>query len=346
MTRVGTGITPPGKTLIIAEVAQAHDGSLGHAHAFIDAIADAGADAAKFQTHIADAESTPDEPWRIKFSPQDDTRFEYWKRMEFKKEHWAGLKKHCDDRGILFLSSAFSFEAVELLKNLDMAAWKVASGEVTNTPLLRAMLDTKKPMLCSTGMSPWAELGSVAELAKSAGVPFSLFQCTSAYPCPPERLGLNVMNEIRERFAGVGAGLSDHSGTIYPCLAAAAHGADAVELHVTLSRKAFGPDVTSSITFDELETLTKGIRFMETALAHPIDKDAAAGDMQEMRRLFTKSVVAKTALEAGTVISMSDLDFRKPGTGISASRTDELIGRTLKQSYQPGEPLALDELKG
>ena len=114
---------------VIAEVAQAHDGSLGMAHAFIDAIASAGADAVKFQTHIARAESTPAEPWRVKFSPQDKTRYDYWKRMEFTEEQWHGLKQHAEERGLKFLSSPFSTEAVDLLTRVGVAAWKVASGE-------------------------------------------------------------------------------------------------------------------------------------------------------------------------------------------------------------------------
>src|SRR5438132_6125934 len=121
--------------LIVGEIAQAHDGSLGVAHAFIDAIANAGADAVKFQTHIAAAESTPSEPWRVKFSTQDETRYDYWKRMEFTEPQWLGLKQHADERGLLFLSSPFSLEAVELLQRIGITSWKVASGELSNLPM-------------------------------------------------------------------------------------------------------------------------------------------------------------------------------------------------------------------
>jgi N,N'-diacetyllegionaminate synthase len=121
--------------LIVAEVAQAHDGSLGMAHAYIDAIADAGANAVKFQTHIAAAESTPQEPWRIKFSQQDATRYDYWQRMEFTETQWLGLKDHAGERGLIFLSSPFSIEAVDLLSRVGVAAWKVPSGETSNTPM-------------------------------------------------------------------------------------------------------------------------------------------------------------------------------------------------------------------
>src|ERR671939_371718 len=142
----------PGRCLIIGEVAQAHDGSLGLAHAFIDAIADAGAHAVKFQTHIAAAESTPGEPWRVKFSRQDASRYDYWKRMEFTEEQWHGLKQHADESGVQFLSSPFSVEAVELLTRVGVAAWKVASGEVSNQPMFQKMAETRWPILLSTGM--------------------------------------------------------------------------------------------------------------------------------------------------------------------------------------------------
>ena len=129
--------------LVIGEVAQAHDGSLGSAHAFIDAIARAGADAVKFQTHIAAAESTPSEPWRVRFSPQDATRYDYWKRMEFTPDQWLALKRHADERKLIFLSSPFSVEAVQLLQRVGVPAWKVASGEISNASLFDAMLERR-----------------------------------------------------------------------------------------------------------------------------------------------------------------------------------------------------------
>ena len=136
---------PSRRCLIIGEIAQAHDGSLGTAHAYIDAIAAAGADAVKFQTHIAAAESSPSEPWRVKFSLQDATRFEYWKRMEFTEEQWIGLKEHANSRNLMFISSPFSIEAVNLLERVGVAAWKVASGEVGNAPMLSRMISTGHP---------------------------------------------------------------------------------------------------------------------------------------------------------------------------------------------------------
>src|SRR6185312_6966331 len=134
---------------LIAEVAQAHDGSIGMAHAFIDAAADAGVDAIKFQTHIADAESTLDEKFRIKMSGQDQTRYDYWKRMEFSAEEWAGLSQHARERGLTFLSSVFSVPALQLLDRLGVPAWKFGSGEIVTSDLLDAAIATGKPLLIS-----------------------------------------------------------------------------------------------------------------------------------------------------------------------------------------------------
>lgn len=337
------GIGTPGRCLVIGEVAQAHDGSLGTAHAFIDAIADAGADAVKFQTHIAAAESSPGEPWRVKFSPQDETRYEYWQRMEFTEAQWAGLKRHADDRGLIFLSSPFSFEAVDLLERLGIAAWKIASGEVGNVPMLERILDTRKPVLCSTGMSSWAEIDAAVARIGSR-VPLALLQCTSVYPCPPEKVGLNLLSEMRARY-GCGVGLSDHSGTIFPGLAAAAIGSDVLEIHVTLSREAFGPDVTSSVTTAELRDLVRGVRFIETMRASPVRKDDVADALSPMRALFTKSVVAAIGVPAGTALERRHLGLRKPGTGIAAARLEELIGRRVRRGYDAGELLRDEDLE-
>jgi N,N'-diacetyllegionaminate synthase len=202
-----------GRCLIIGEVALTHDGSLGLAHAFVDAIADAGADAVKFQTHIAAAESTPSEPFRVKFSRQDQTRYDYWKRMEFTAEGWRGLAEHARERGILFLSSPFSVQAVDLLERIGMPLWKIASGETSNTTLLDRILDTGKPVLLSTGMSAVEEIDRAVARVRARHADLGVFQCTTAYPCPPEKIGLNLIPFYRERY-GCWVGLSDHSATI------------------------------------------------------------------------------------------------------------------------------------
>lgn len=333
----------PRRCLIIGEVAQAHDGSLGFAHAYIDAIAAAGADAVKFQTHIAAAESTPGEPWRVPFSKQDASRYEYWKRMEFTEEQWVGLKQHADSRGVQFLSSPFSLEAVDLLARVGVAAWKIASGEVTNAPMLERVARTGLPVLLSTGMSSLAEIDAAVELLRGFGVSPTVMQCTTAYPCPPERVGLNMIPVLRERYGG-GIGLSDHSGTIFPGLAAATVGIDVVEVHVTMSREMFGPDVPASVTTEELRQLVEGIRFIERMTSSPVDKDAFAADAAPLRALFNKSIVARVPLAAGTVLTAAHLAVKKPGTGIPAARLPELINRTVRRPVAPDSLLSEDDL--
>jgi N-acetylneuraminate synthase len=316
--------------LIIGEVAQSHDGSLGQAHAYIDAIANTRADAVKFQTHIAAAESTSGEPWRVKFSLQDVSRYDYWKRMEFTEEQWHGLKKHAVERGLQFLSSPFSIEAMELLRRVGVAGWKVGSGEVNNIPMFERMCATELPILISTGMSPLSEIDAAIQRIKGKNLPLVLLQCTSAYPCPPEKVGLNMIPFFRGRY-NCPVGLSDHSSTIYPGLAAATLGIQILEVHVTLSREMFGPDVSASLTTAELRQLVEGVRFIEKMMAHPVDKDTIAQEMEPLRRLFTKSVVVRMALPAGTILREEHLTVKKPGTGIPADCLPMLVGRRLRR---------------
>ena len=324
--------------LIVAEVAQAHDGSLGLAHAFINAIADAGADAVKFQTHIAAAESTPAEPWRVQFSTQDATRYDYWRRMEFTEEQWCNLRNHAEKRGLKFLSSAFSLEAVELLKRVGVAAWKVASGEINNEPMLNAMAASSLPIFLSTGMSSLDEIDASVETLRSKGLPVTVLQCTSMYPTPPEKIGLNLIPFFRDRYH-CPVGLSDHSGTFYTGFAAASIGIDVLEVHVTLSREMFGPDVPASVTTAELRQLVDGIRFIEKINANPVDKNSLAKSLTPMRELFTKSVVAREDLPAGTVVKESHLTVKKPGSGLPATRLKELVGQTLKRAVKADQIL-------
>jgi len=332
------------RCFIIGEVAQAHDGSLGMAHAYIDAIANAGADAVKFQTHIASAESTPNEPWRVKFSEQDATRYDYWKRMQFTEAQWRGLKKHAEEKNLQFLSSPFSIEAVELLTRVGVSVWKVASGEVSNAPMFDRIAMSGLPVLLSTGMSPLSEIDAAVDQIKSRGLPLTVLQCSSVYPCPPEKIGLNLIPFFRDRY-GCNVGLSDHSGTIYAGLAAAAVGIDVLEIHVTLTREMFGPDVPASVTTSELRQLIEGICFIEKMKRNPVNKDSLAGELKPLRDLFTKSVVSVKDLPAGTVLREEDLTVKKPGTGIPATRLKELVQRKLRRAVNADAFLSEDDLE-
>lgn len=325
--------------MLIAEVAQAHDGSLGMAHAYIDAVADAGADAVKFQTHIAAAESSPAEPWRVHFSKQDATRYEYWQRMEFTEEQWAGLAEHARSRNLIFLSSPFSAEAVALLERIGMPAWKVASGEVSNPLLLDRLIATGSPILLSSGMSRYSELDVAVEAIRRGGNDMAIFQCTTAYPTAPEEVGLNVLGELARRYQ-CPVGLSDHSATIYAPLAAVTLGAALIEVHVTLSRRMFGPDVPASLTVEELASLAAGTGFISTAMAHPIDKEARAAELEGLRQTFGKSLWPRMPLSEGTVLRREHLCARKPGNGIPAAELHQVLGRQLRRSAAPDQPLA------
>lgn len=333
-----------GSCLIIGEVAQSHDGSLGMAHAFIDAIADAGADAVKFQTHIARAESTPAEPWRVKFSKQDVTRYDYWKRMEFSEEQWLGLKQHADERGLLFLSTPFSSDAIELLSRIGMTVWKVASGEVGNLPMLEQIAVFGQPVILSSGMSDLKELDDAIQMLERAGNRRAVLQCTSAYPCPPEKVGLNMLDVFRKRYS-CSVGLSDHSGTIFPGLAAATLGAEVVEVHVAFSREMFGPDVSSSLVTSELAQLVHGIRSIEKMVANPVDKDAMADQLSPLRGMFTKSIVVDADLAEGTVLERSHFKLKKPGTGLPASKIDTLIGKSLRRDVKADELISINDVE-
>lgn len=335
---------PAAPCFIIAEVAQAHDGSLGTAHAYIDAVAKAGADAVKFQTHIAAEESSAQDTWRVKFSRQDATRYDYWQRMEFTGPQWLELKQHADEKGLVFLSSPFSLAAIELLERVGVPAWKVASGEVTNRLFLDAMIATRKPVLVSSGMSYLEEMDATVALLKDAGSPVAVFQCTTAYPCPPEKIGLNLLHEFSERY-GCPVGLSDHSGTPYPSLAAATIGAKLIEVHVTFSREMFGPDVSASLTTHELGQMVEGVRFIESSLASPLQKNMIAGQLDQLRRMFGQSLVAATDLPAGTVIERAHLSCRKPGYGIATAEAGSVIGKQLKHAVKAAQFLAQDDFE-
>lgn len=337
-------IGPSEPCLLIAEVAQAHDGSLGMAHAFLDAAADAGADAIKFQTHLAGAESTLDEPFRIAFSRQDKTRYEYWKRMEFSAEQWAGLAEHARDRDLLFLSSPFSVEAVQLLANLGVPAWKVGSGEALGSTLFDSMIAAGGPILLSTGMSRWSEIDATVAYLEKRQVSHALLQCTSCYPTSLNAVGLNVLSEMRERYC-CPVGLSDHSGTPFTALAALARGCDVIEVHVTFDHCMFGPDTASSLTFDQLRMICDARNAFRTIDQNPVDKDAMADELSLMRSTFGKSLAPVRVLQAGTVLEETMLVMKKPATGLTADDLNVVLGRRLARTVQPDRLLQWSDLE-
>jgi len=314
------------------------------AHAYVDAVAETGAAAIKFQTHIASEESTLDEPFRVRFSYQDETRYDYWKRMEFTEEQWAGLAEHARQQGLVFLCSAFSVKAVKMLRDLGMPAWKIGSGEVNSGDLLDAMAENGAPILLSTGMSHLNEIETCINRIKEKELPFAVFQCTTQYPTPLEKVGLNLIEEIRNRFK-CPVGLSDHSGTIFPGLAAMAHNVDLLEVHVTFHKRLFGPDVIASITIDELKLILEAKRAFHTMLTNPGDKDKAAASLAETKTLFTKSLAPSRPLSEGTVLKAEMLALKKPGNGIPGEELKNIVGRRLIHDVTPERLLTWDDLE-
>lgn len=328
---------------LVAEVGQAHDGSLGMAHSFIDALSGSGVDAIKFQTHLADAESSGREPFRVNFSYEDSTRYDYWKRMQFTPAQWRGVKAHCDDKGLEFMSSPFSLAAVDLLEQIGTKRYKIGSGEVSNHLLLERVAQTGKPAILSSGMSSYEELDDAMQFLKQRSVSVSVLQCTTQYPTTAETVGLNVIRELRERYA-VPVGLSDHSGTIYPSLAATALGAEILEFHVCFDRRCFGPDSTSSLTIDEVDRLIEGVRFIETAMANPVEKSDASS-FAELKSIFGKSISLNKDLPRGHVLRFADLESKKPaGQGICASDFQSIVGRQLTRKMCRWDYLNLDDV--
>jgi N,N'-diacetyllegionaminate synthase len=314
---------------LIAEIGQAHEGSLGIAHSYIDALAETGVDAVKFQTHIAAAESSEFEPFRVKFSYEDATRYDYWRRMEFTPEQWAGLKQHCEDKGLEFISSPFSNAAVELLEKLGVKRYKIGSGEVNNHLMLEIIGQTGKPVLLSSGMSSLQELDAAVTLLRPYGNPITLLQCTTAYPTNPQVWGLNVLALLRERYQ-LPIGFSDHSGDIYACLAALALGAEVLEFHAVFDQRMFGPDAAASLTVDQIKKLVCGVRQIEQALFTPVDKNTNE-QFQPLKQIFEKSLAVNKDLTIGQTLSVADLEAKKPkGYGIPADQFREVLGKPLK----------------
>jgi N-acetylneuraminate synthase len=311
---------------IIAEIAQAHEGSLGIAHSYIDALAACGVDAVKFQTHIAEAESSEFESFRVKFSYEDETRFDYWKRMEFTPKQWEGLKKHCDEVGVEFISSPFSCAAVDLLEEVGVKRYKIGSGEMTNYLMLEKIARTGKPIILSSGMSDYKELEECMAFLKPFGNKLSLLQCTTAYPTQPEQWGLKEIPKLKERY-GIPIGYSDHSSDITACIAATALGAEILEFHAVFDKNMFGPDAKASLNIVEIKQMVHSVRALEKSMKYNTDKTDVS-IYKDLKILFGKSLAVNKNLGKGHVLTMEDLESKKPGNkGILAKDFTKVIGK-------------------
>lgn len=317
------------KVFIIAEAGNLHNGSLQCAKQFAEISSECGADAIKFQTHIFDAESLLDAPNPPYF--KGESREKYFQRTAFDIEQWQELKKFAEEKcKIEFISSAFSQEAVDLLEKIGVHRHKIPSGEVTNIPLLEQIAFTRKPVLLSSGMSSWKELDKAMDiLCRNRSGDITVLQCTSIYPCPPEKVGLNVLEELKNRY-NLPVGFSDHTVGYSASIGAVVLGAVVIEKHFALSHEMYGPDAKHSLEPEEFKTFVRQIRDIEQMRAAVVNKDVEVEKLKDMKIIFEKSIVTKTDIAQGTLLTMDVLGFKKPGDGIRADRYHEVIGKRAK----------------
>jgi N,N'-diacetyllegionaminate synthase len=327
------------KVNIIAEIGSVHDGSFGNALKLIDLCAEIGVDTVKFQTHIASAETTRDAPSPSYFKAE--SRFEYFERTAFSKNQWSEIKNKAHSLGMRFMSSPFSEEAVELLQEVGVDVYKIASGEVTNLPMLRKIARAGKAVILSSGMSTWDELDAAFEVLKD--VPeLMVMQCSSAYPCPAEKVGLNIIKEMADRYK-VPIGFSDHTDGIAAALAAVTLGAEAVEKHLTFSKKMYGSDAPNATEPGEFAQMVNCIRQLEVMLSCPVDKKDASS-YKDMKDIFEKSIVASSKIVKGEKITLEKLAVKKPGTGIPSSDIEKIIGKMAKRDLEGDHILQWSDL--
>jgi len=305
------------KTLIIAEVGLAHNGNLKTAFRFVKSAKKAGADIIKFQTHYAEFESTYDEPFRVAISKKYKNRYDYWKSTEFKKNEWEKIIKFCKKNKIIFATSPFSREAVRIMRSINCRNWKIGSGEILSNELLNEILKKKNDtIIISSGLSSWSEINNSYKYLNSKNAKFAILQCTTEYPSNIKKVGLNIIEKMKKTF-NCPVGLSDHTGSIFPSIAALSLGAKIIEVHVCLSKKAKGPDITSSLTFDELEMICKARDSISIMKENDVNKNKLSSIQKKNRIIFSKSLALKKDLKIGEFIKKSNITLKKPGTGLS-----------------------------
>lgn len=308
---------------IIAEAGINHDGDMNKAKQLIDAAAICGANAIKFQTHIANAEMLKEagREGHIK----DETLYELMVRMQLSKEQHIKLRDYAKNKGILFFSTPYSREAVDLLEEIDVPLFKIGSGELTNYPYLEYVAKKGKPIIISTGMSKLSEIEKAVKTIKKYNDNFAVLHCTSMYPTPAENVNLKMIQKLQKKL-DVFIGFSDHSEGIYATLGAVAYGASILEKHFTISRQWSGPDQKSSIEPTELEMLVKGARFIKEALGN--GKKIITDEEQHVRNLFSESIVSLKYIPKGTIITKDMVWVKRPyNDGIAPKHLKSIVGK-------------------
>lgn len=332
------------RVLIIAEAGVNHNGDLDLARRLIDVAAEAGADMVKFQTFVADRLVTTHAKkaeYQTRTSDAQESQHAMIRRLELTREMHEELIAYCKTRGIHFFSTGFDMLSVDLLAEFGIDSVKIPSGEITNLPYLRHVGKLGKPTIISTGMSTLGEIEAALEVLEQSGTPrkfITVLHCNTEYPTPMADVNLRAMATLREAL-GVAVGYSDHTLGIEVPVAAVALGAVVIEKHFTLDRNLPGPDHKASLEPDELKAMVVAIRNIETALGDGI-KRPSASEMKN-RPIARKSLVAACVIRAGETFSAVNLVAKRPGTGVSPMRWDDVIGRKAPRDFAPDELIEL-----
>lgn len=325
---------------IISEIGSIHDGSFGNAMCAIKTSKLIGCDTVKFQMHIAEEETTRYAKSPAYFKSED--RFSYFNRTSFTLEQWSELFEEAKKLGIKFLVSPFSIKAVDLLVSLGIKYFKVASGEVTNLPLLERLNQPDFDVILSSGMSDWVELKKAAESLNGVRQ-LTVLQCTSEYPCPLNKIGLNILPEIRERIPVHRVGLSDHSDGFSAAIGAVYYGASVIEKHFSFSRFMYGSDARFGQTPEEMTKLVQYIREAQQLADSTVHKEIDP-NLKDMKAIFEKSIVAKQRLLAGDVLTNNMIALKKPGDGLPARLIDQVIGKKLRVNMEVDEQITWEKI--
>jgi N-acetylneuraminate synthase len=330
---------------IIAEAGVNHNGRIDLAKRLIDAAAAAGAHAVKFQTFSTEAlvtESAPKADYQERILGKSESQFAMLKQLELNRDQHFTLRSYAQERGLIFLSTPFDEGSVDLLEELEVPAFKISSGDLTNLPLLEKMARTCRPMILSTGMATLAEVEAAVEAIRAAGnPPLVLLQCVSRYPAEPATANLRAMATMERRF-GVPVGYSDHTLGIEVPLAAVALGACMLEKHLTLDCTLSGPDHQASLDPADFAALVRGVRAVESSLGDGRKEPAA--DEALTAAVARKSVVSACNIAAGESLTDSALTIKRPGHGFSPAQRRSLIGRTARVAIPAGTVLTPEML--
>jgi len=334
----------PKRTLIIAEAGVNHNGDLSLARKLIDVAADAGADLVKFQTFNASRQvirAAKKADYQAQTTDNKVSQLDMLERLEITEAMHHELIAHCASRKIGFFSTGFDIESIDLLLELGQDHFKIPSGEITNLPYLRHIGQLGKSIILSTGMATLGDIEAAIEVLERAGTPrtsITVLHCTTEYPTPMEEVNLRAMQSIQVSF-GVAVGYSDHTQGIEVATSAVAMGATVIEKHFTLDRNLPGPDHQASLEPEELKAMVTAIRNIEVALGDGI-KRLTPGE-ERNKPIARKSLVASQAIQAGNLFTAKNVTTKRPGTGISPMRWDEVIGQVARRNYAADELIEL-----